>query len=465
MEPAGSTLFYALVVFLLLAPLYNGGHGPLPLLLLEVAAIALLVVTAGGQRAPAALPRTFLVGAGVLLVYPLVQLLPLPGALWRALPGHDEYAAVLDRFASHGAWAVWRAISIVPSATEYGWLALLPPLACLLAVLQLQPAHCRLLLLAMVAFTGLEALLGLLQVLLGGDPIFPLRIGQILTAATGTFVDRNHLAAMLAMTLPVAVGWLAYSIRHGRHLQKSRRRKSAMPQLLSQRLFVVLVLALILLCLMLTRSRVGIAAALVGLAASAIVLMRTRARAPRAKRIGHLLIGVGILLAVAIGVSPILERIEPKDLTTVAVGRGVLPLAVLQAATDFLPFGSGLSTFADVFPRYQAGKFGGRFAYPNNDYLQAFMELGLAAPVIIALLLGAYAARTRELLRVEGGASFTLLQMGAAVAMLPLIVHSAFDSALQSPAIAMWFAALTGVVFHEGAGASERDGDERHGAP
>src|SRR5690349_13645895 len=140
MEPAGSMFFYCLALCLFLAPLYKAGNRPVPLLLLELAALGFLVAIFVVQRAPLALPRPLSIAIGILLVYPLVQFVPLPDALWRVLPGHGAYASVIERFAAPGV-GVWRAISVIPTATEYGWLALLPPLACLLGAMRLSPEH------------------------------------------------------------------------------------------------------------------------------------------------------------------------------------------------------------------------------------------------------------------------------------------------------------------------------------
>src|SRR5438445_759540 len=104
--------------------------------------------------------------------------------------------------------------------------------------------------------------------------------------------------------------------------------------------------------------------------------------------------------------------------------------------------------------------------YAHNDYLQALMEMGVAVPVVIGLFLVAYAKRMLELLRAEGGRSFTLLQLGAGLGLLPMILHSVFDFALHIPADAMWFATLAGVLFHKGVGPREHiDGEVRNPAP
>ncbi len=69
------------------------------------------------------------------------------------------------------------------------------------------------------------------------------------------------------------------------------------------------------------------------------------------------------------------------------------------------------------------------------------------APVIVGLLLAAYAARMTHLLRDAGGHRFTLLQIGAGLGLLPMILHSLFDFPLHMPANAMWFATLAGILF------------------
>jgi O-antigen ligase len=432
--------------------MYKAGNRPLPLLLLELAAVGFLVTLAARGALGMtwrALPRPLLAALGVLLVYPLVQLVPLPDSVWRALPGHAPYAAVLEQFTGAAATGIHRAISVVPSATEYGWLALLPPVACLLAVQWLAPARVVRLLLVLAIFTGGEALLGLLQVAAGGESIFYLRNDQSFGSATGTFVNRNHLAAMLAMMLPVIVGLLVFSIHRARQ-RHSTPVFAFDAEAMSQRVLVFVSAVFVLLCLLFTRSRAGIATALVGLAFSSLLLVRARAGLKHANLIVAGVVVMGLVLAALIGLAPILEKWEPGTLRLSGEGRLALYAATLRGAIEFLPLGSGLSTFASVFPRFQIEAFGGYIDYAHNDFLQAFMELGLAAPVIVGLLLVVYVTRMTELLRREPGRSFTVLQIAAGVGLLPMTLHSLFDFALHMPANAMWFATLAGVMLHPG---------------
>jgi O-antigen ligase len=452
-EPAGSTFFYSFAALLVLAPLYKGGNRPLPLLLIELAAIGFLFAIFAVHRAPITLPRTMWTAIAILFVYPLIQLIPLPQSIWQMLPGHAAYANVFERFAAKDSSGIWRAISVIPGETEAGWLAMFPALACMLAAKRLSPAHAARLLLFMAIFAGLESFLGLLQVGAGGESILYFGNMTAYGAATGTFINRNHLAAMLAMTLPVMVGLLVFSMRPGRR----RRQQRVRSEVYAQRAMLFGSAVMVLLCLLLTRSKAGIVTAFVGLVCSAIVLVRARAATEgtsRTRLATFLVIGmvaIATLLAIVIGIAPILERFGPSDVASLSQGRLGMYMATLRAGMEFLPFGSGLSTFADIFPRFQIGNgFGGFVDHAHNEYLQAFMELGVAGVIVVVLLLVVYVSRMRKLLWREGGRSFTLLQLGAGVGMLPMILHSLFDFALHMPANAMWFATLAGVMFHKG---------------
>jgi O-antigen ligase len=109
--------------------------------------------------------------------------------------------------------------------------------------------------------------------------------------------------------------------------------------------------------------------------------------------------------------------------------------------------GSGLGTFADVFPRYQLESFPGYVDHAHNDYVEAFLELGVAGAAAIAFLAFAFAARMRFLLRARLSRSLGYLQLGAGLAMLAMAVHGLFDFNFHIPANALYFSFLAGVFF------------------
>ena len=93
----------------------------------------------------------------LLLVLPVVQLIPLPPALWQALPGRAIERGALDLI---GAADTWRPLSVAPARTLAALLALVPPAIVLLMTATLGPAG-RTMVIGMIAgVTGLAVLVG-----------------------------------------------------------------------------------------------------------------------------------------------------------------------------------------------------------------------------------------------------------------------------------------------------------------
>ena len=475
MEPIGSTFFYVLAGFVGLSLLYKGGNRPLPLLLLELGAVAILLAmlfNALARRSRAvALPGVVWIAIGSLLAYPLLQLVPLPPSLWASLPGHGVYASIAARFAAEGAPGVWRGIAVVPSDTLAGWLALMPPLAAFLGVTQLSTRNAGRLLVVLASVAALVALYGLFQVGTSALETFPHATNErAFGTATGTFANRNHFAALLAMMLPVLIGLLV-TANHGGFPRNATLRPSESH---AQRVLLFAAATTVLLCLLFTRSRAGIATALVGLVFTAVLLFRAsrvHARgAPGRWALAFVaaLIGVSVLLAFAIGVTPIVSNMTPERLHLGAATRLSTYIGTITAAVEFLPFGSGLATFASVYPRFQlAGGLEHAGVFVNaahNEYLQAFMEMGIAGIAICALFLVGYVQRMAQLASRESARRFDMLQLAAGAALLPMILHSLFDFPLHIPANAIWYATLAGVLFHRSSDPSEAAGAVTRGA-
>ena len=457
MGPPGSIFFWALTALVVLAPLYKGGNRPLPLLLLELGAAGVLFGVAATRGRPIVLPATMWIAIVILLVYPLIQIVPMAFSIWASLPGHSAYAEVARDFAGNVATSGWHAISIVPQETLSGWLALLPVLACFFAAMRISARQAGRLVLVMVIVAALESLFGLLQVgTLHVEVFDTLRNDRAFGTATGTFVNRSHFAALLAMMLPVMVGLLVIGDRRGLRIGASPHRAASESRAQSALLYAAAIMMLV--CLLFTRSRAGIITSLVGLGFAAIILFRARRAhgetSPTRWAIVFVLglIVIAALLALAIGVTPIVSSLEPERLQMSAGTRLATYIGTIRAALEFLPFGSGLSTFASVYPRFQlegGREYAGTFMNAaHNDYLQAFMELGLAGGAAVALLLLAYVIRMAQLASRERGRRFTLLQLAAGAGMLPMMLHSLFDFPLHIPANAIWFAVLAGVLFH-----------------
>ncbi len=447
--PAGPVPFGVAAFLIAFAPLVRGGNRPLPLLLMESAALlGLTVVVLGSSRAALrAIPQLWWWGVSILALVPLAQLLPVPPALWARLPGHEAYARGLE-IAGNDAGAPWRALSIDATATEYAWLAMIPCLAIFMLVQFLDRRKLRQLVTLFVLVAVCEATLGIMQIGAPASSLLHLGNPYGADAATGTYVNRNHFAALMAMALPMLMAlWAAEVLppksAKGEVLRDHPRNRDVK---LARRLLLSIFVMTVAVALLFTRSRAGIGTGFAALALASLALVWS-AGSVHARVILGIVALAAIGLAAYIGLTPVLERFSPEQLALSYEGRMRIASGTLRGALEFLPLGSGLGTFADVFPRYQIASFPGFIDHAHNDYAEAFLELGVAAVAAIAFLALAFVARLRSLLGARLSRSLGYLQLGAGLAMLAMAAHGLFDFNFHIPANAIYFSFLAGVFF------------------
>ncbi len=432
---------------LVFAPLVRGGNRPAPLLVLECAGLLLLVGLAWTResRGWRALPATLRWGIGVLVLAPLLQLIPLPASWWAALPGHAQYALVLE---AAGAAGEWRPLSINARATEYSWLVIIPCVAIFLSVQLLARRQVRTLALVFVVVALCEAVLGIMQVGAGKDSILVLGNPYGGGSATGTYINKNHFAGLMAMALPMVVAfWAVEAVPHrDRHGQPLREHPRHADMKIARRILWSLLIVMMLAALLFTRSRAGIGFGLAAFAAASLGLVWSGGPL-RVRLFLAAAAAIALLLAAYVGLTPILERFAPGDLSLSYEGRLRIAMGAVRGALDFLPFGSGLGTFADVYRRYQSEGLTGFIDHAHNDYAEIFLELGVAGIAAVALLGFGALVRANMLLGGRLSRSLGYLQLSAGLGLLAIAAHGAFDFNFHIPANAIYFSFLAGVFF------------------
>jgi len=455
--PNGPAIYFGLIALLAFAPLFLGTWRPLPLMILELAALALLAGLfwpwqaatsvpsgpgAGSTRGAKPLSRPLQIVLALLFLLPLVQLLPLPAGLWGALPGRAYYAEAMRLAGAPAAGSDWRAISLIPSTTEAAWLALLPPLAVFLAAVRLDRERLLVLVVVFLGIAAAEALLGLFQ------------YGQFGDSAMGTYPNRNHLAGLLEMALPVGLALVAATLGQGRPPHPPVRRRRTFRQWLArfsvarinQTAALGALSLAILLGLIFTRSRSGI-----GLAMLAILLSTLIFSFRLGGRNAYGLIGTftaaGLGLASLIGLLPVWSRFAYAD--PFEDGRWKIVAPTLQAIGEFFPLGSGGGTFLEVLRRFHPADLPGvTINRAHNDYLEWLLEFGLVAGVLIAAWLLLYLRQWGRVWKRGEWTPFRFAQVGAGIALLSMMLHSMTDYNLRTPANAVFAAFLAAVFFH-----------------
>lgn len=418
---------------LLLVAFVAGGasqRNELRLAVTELAALPLLVIALGELTRSANRVSPLALGITVALIaLPLLQLIPLPIALWAGLPGRDQAALALD---IAGARPSWVPLSLAPEETWRSFLALVPPVAMLCGVMVGAPTfRLRTVQLLLVLLAGSLIIAGL-QALLGGQA---LRIWPTTTTGTivGLFANRNHLATLCVLSLPFAAVIAGRALRHAG----------------AGKVTFWLSIALIgstILALAVIRSRMGLMLLVPCLGASLLAAWISTGRG----RPGQLYLGLigGVVAAVTaaaiIALPPLLERFDssgPKE------GRFENWPTVLEAAGAHLPLGSGLGSFDAVYrsvePLVRLDET--YFNQAHNDYLETWLEAGWPGAILIAAFLVWFTRRTWTAWR---GKNCTArdLQMAASIAIGVVLLHSFVDYPLRTETIAVIFAICCGLL-------------------
>lgn len=375
-----------------------------------------------------------------IILVPLLQLAPLPPAIWSHLPERANVAAAFEVAGNKGQWAP---ITVYPTGTWLSLAALMPPLAVFLGTVSLSGIARRQLSYLLLSVGLLSACLGLIQVAQG--PSSPLRFFEYTnpSEAVGFFANRNHLAALLYCLTVFASAWLIDTGFNGR---KRLFEPAALLPLIAG--FVVLVILIA--AQLVARSRAGL-----GLTMAAMLLAwplanfdPRRGTGLQSGKVFVAAVVVSMIFALQFALLRILERFGTDTLDDAR-----LPFArnTFEAARAFMPFGSGMGTFVDVYGMFErpADVFAAYANHAHNDILEVALEAGLPG-LLMMVLFGAWIVwRCFELWRRPIGkasAPDILWERAALFVVVLLIAHAVVDYALRTTAIAVVFAFSCGLL-------------------
>jgi O-antigen ligase len=445
-----SPLFYLCALGLIFAVLLGGGTrgGFLSDVILQFISVPILLAALWRVGAGSLSRGQFcsVLFCAAILAVPLAQLAPLPPSIWTALPGRAILGSPYE-LVNRG--LPWAPISLAPGATWLSALSLLPTFAIFLGVLQLDYAERRLLSLVALAMGFLSVLLGLTQVAQG--PSSSLRFFEFTNAqdAVGFFANRNHFAAMIYTLTLLAAAWtgnngIAFSLEKNRNKFSTA---SIVSQLASFCILTVLIGAQVV-----TRSRAGMILTL-GALFGAFLLVRQGQRATNGMRPTWLMIGAACL-AVALSIQFSLYRaLDRFALDMAPDGRAAFAPNTIEAAKTFMPFGSGVGSFVPVYATFEKPQdvmpAGGYVNHAHDDFLEIWLETGVAGWVLILLFVAWLAWRSAQVWRrsYEGGLQIDrFLVRASTLAIILLLFHSIGDYPLRTGAMMALFAFLCALL-------------------
>lgn len=413
--------------------------------------------TPGAPIGPARLPLLVKVLLGVFVAFSVLQIVPLPAGIVRAISpkAFDIYAGLVQN--GLAAPASRLTLSLVPAAS----LAELVLVLCygLFGYLVLRTVRTRrraeILVVVVLASALFQALFGMVEVFSGHEHLLGRPKRYNLGSVTGTYVNRNHLAGFLEMAFPLALGYLLVKARYfAMEKGLSLRRKIVWfgQESLQWTLLLGLVPVFVALGVVFSKSRSGILvlALTTVLAAAAASSWRefsdgdaANGKGSGRRRFGAIVRAVAaVVLAAAVwlGIGPVVARFSEVDVTSEA--RRTFYRNTLDLIGDFPLAGTGKGTYVNAYPMVEKVDDRLRLSFAHNDYLEYAAENGLVAGAALTLAGLGLLVWLAALWRRRHDPFAKGIGLGAGLAVTAILVHGLTDFNLQIPANAVHFVTM-----------------------
>lgn len=379
-----------------------------------------------------------------LIALVLLQIFPIP-----VLPG-------LRSAAPRGALAGQRGntLSIAPYQTVSSLLLLITYVTTFYLVLWIcerREAKKRIVyvLLALGAF---EAFYGLVQYLTGWQQIFLYVKKYYVQDATGTYINRNHFAGFLEMTLPFVITTglrRAGKLRGGVQRSETKARSLlSSPELLP--LVGLLFLAITIFAgLVFSRSRMGILSSLVSIAI-VLVLGGSSSSSKRTRAVVAALFFLGVMgIVVWVGTDPVINRFEILGQEYSQAGQSRISIwrDTLGLIRQHPLLGTGLGTFSVAYTSVQTVFLTQLVDHAHCDYLEVASELGLPGAMLLFGSIFWILARAVRRYRKSEDNFDSAVWLGCIGSIAAILLHSLADFNLYIPANAVVLAVTLGLAW------------------
>lgn len=352
----------------------------------------------------------------------LLQQVPLPPAIWLALPGRETIAAAAT---ASGQPQPWRPLTIAPGATLNAASSLIVPIVAYVLIRKGRESMRYMLVGLLLAFITGSLLVGLMQA--SGASIDNPFINDSAGQVSGMFANRNHFALFLAIGCLLTPTWV---------FSAGRRASWRGPA-------GVALLLLLLVTILATGSRAGLLLGLggfaIGLALARQGVLREFRGYPRWVGFSFLagvvgIIAIFVLITIAADRAASINRLLTVDTGQDMRSRGLL--TVIEMIRTYFPAGSGLGSFDAVFRMHEPMSLL-KFTYFNhahNDFLEIALDTGILGALLLAASCFWWAVASWRVWRSNDPRGAALPRCGSAILLL-ILVASIFDYPARTPMI------------------------------
>lgn len=377
-----------------------------------------------------------------------LQLLPLPAPVLMALSERaaEAHYSLLGVDRDPGV----RTLSLLPGSTVDQWLlsaALVAVFWLVLVTVAHNRKRQRWLLFALLASGLGQALYGIVMTLSGWEIGFFAQKAHGIGYATGTFVNKNHFASYLGLTLAAGVALVLADLRPKPWASWRDAFGSLSELALSPRFRVRVALAVIVIALVLTRSRMGNGAFFTALAVCGAVYVLIRHRRyflPSLALFASIFLVDLWIVSDRYGLEKLAQRIEETRIET--EGRAEVLPDMAPLARRYVLTGSGLGTFAAAYSPERSDDVKAYYNHAHNDHLEFLVEAGVPGYAILVALAVLTLRHGLKVIRRRNDPMAAALAFAGCMALVCAGLNGLTDFSLRIPAIAATLAALVALA-------------------
>lgn len=267
--------------------------------------------------------------------------------------------------------------------------------------------------------------------------------------ATGTFINRNHFANYLVLSLCAGIGLLISMQDRRENLSWRQKVKSWIETLMGPKARLRIFLALMVISLVLTRSRMGNTAFFVGMLIAGVVtlvLIKGRQR-PLFILIVSLVVIDIFIVGTWFGVEQVVDRIQKtvsvqdEEIVVHAQDRldAIRETSNMIVASPLVGHGGG--AYFTRFPAFRSPDQG-FMDHAHNDYLEFAANYGIPAMLLWGWFMFLSFLKSVQQLKIRNHALALGASFASLMAIVAMAIHSTVDFSLQIPANAATFMVL-----------------------
>jgi O-antigen ligase len=381
-----------------------------------------------------------------------VEAVPLPAGIVAKLSPARLLDPALAGLA--GIDRAWITLSIYPHETILTLMKMLAYLSAFLLAAHLFDSRKRRswLVVGLIGLGSFEAAYGITQYLTGWQKIFTYTKTSYTESATGTYINHDHFAGVLELTIPFAFASAFYFFQIWSEKIPGARRAVAASRSSAgiQAMFYLFLVAMMVVGVGFSISRGGILGTVVSIIVVAFLALARLKRGRKAGLLGVLLLLTSIAAyGLWVGLGSVTARFEQVHQTGYLrmEGRIATWADSLRLIRDYPLTGTGLGTFGLAFRHYQTFMVNFFFDHAHNDYLEFASDTGLLGAVLLFMPILYLLIRMVVSFLPDPRRYRRSVILGCIGSTLAILIHSIMDFNLQIPANALIFSMVLGIGY------------------